>query len=595
MSEQVESAENTQARLMALSERSAQLFGRSFMKRLEEASGEQFSLVNYPSLTQAFQELGINLLSDPSRLAQAQTTLWRDSLTLWNSVLHTQENGGKLEPVFPSPPGDRRFKDKAWNEDPTFAYLQQSYLLMSNWLTGLVDKAHDLDPRTKQKLSFFMRQYVSAMAPSNFSLTNPEVIRRAKETNGQSIVDGLEKFLDDLERGGGSLKIRMTDEAKFEVGKNLASTPGKVVFRNEFFELIQYSPTTEKVHSRPLLIVPPWINKYYILDLQEKNSFVKWIVDQGHTVFLMSWVNATSNMSDKRFEDYWLQGPVTAMQAIEDTIGAKTVNILGFCIGGILTVSGLAAMAAKRDKKVHSATFLATMADMSDVGEISVFVDEAQVDAMEAHTREHGYLEGRYMADMFAMLRENDLIWSFFVNNYLMGREPMAFDLLYWNSDATRLPATMLSDYLRNFYLGNALAHPGKFHLDGVPIDTTKVTVPTYAIATRDDHIAPWKSCFALTRQFKGPMRFVLGGSGHIAGIVNPPNRNKYEFQTNDAAISDPDEWAETADVHPGSWWPDWGAWLSDKGGRKVAARDPSAGKLEPLCDAPGTYVLAKT
>jgi polyhydroxyalkanoate synthase len=577
------------AELVTLGERTTALLGKSFLTRLDELAGQSFTMTPPESVNRSFGEFGLQLLADPHRLAEAQARLWRDSFALWHNVLEGRRLG-RLEPLYPTPAGDRRFKDKAWQDEPGWTYLQQSYFLMSNWLSRLVDDA-DLDGETHRRVKFYTRQYLSAMAPSNFPLTNPEVLRRAQETEGRSLLDGLTRFLDDLERGDGHLRVRMTDERAFALGENLATSPGKVVFRNALMELVQYAPTTATAHRRPLLLVPPWINKFYILDLQEKNSFVKYAVDQGFTVFLISWVNPSAELADQRFEDYLRQGPLAALEAIEAATGEREVNVLGFCIGGILTATLLSHLAAAGDDRVKSATFLATLFDFTEVGEIGVFVDEPQVAAMERHTAATGFLEGRHMADMFSMLKENDLLWSFFVNNYLLGKDPAPFDLLYWNGDATRLPAAMLSDYLRGFYMNNALARPGTLDLLGRPVDTRRVAVPTYALATKEDHIAPWASCWPVTRQFRGPVRFVLGGSGHIAGVINPPTRSKYGYWARDDAGASAEDWFDGATRHEGSWWPDWAAWLADHAGERVEARDPAAGGLPPLDDAPGRYV----
>jgi polyhydroxyalkanoate synthase len=386
----------------------------------------------------------------------------------------------------------------------------------------------------------------------------------------------------------------MADEKAFEVGKNVATSPGKVVFQNELMQLIQYAPTTEKVHKRPFLIVPPWINKFYILDLQPKNSFIKWCVDQGHTTFVISWVNPRTDLAHKHFEDYLLEGPLAALDAIQQATGEREANILGFCIGGILTAGALGYLAAKGEGRIKSATFLASLFDFREAGEVSVFIDDEQLAQMEKHIADKGYLEGHHMADMFNMMRENDLIWSFVVNNYLMGREPPPFDLLYWNSDSTRLPATMLLFYLRKFYQENQLMRPGGLELAGVPIDLSKVEIPTYIVATKDDHIAPWRSCYPGTRAFSGSRKFVLGASGHIAGIVNPPAAGKYAYWTNDKLPEDPEAWLAGATQHPGSWWTDWGTWLARRAGKKVPARQPGAGKLAPIEDAPGSYVKVR-
>jgi polyhydroxyalkanoate synthase len=519
--------------------------------------------------------------------------LWRDQAALWQSTLQRM-HGVEAPPLVEPERGDRRFKDEAWSEDLLFDYVKQSYLLSARWLRSLVQGVPGLDPKDQEKVDFFTRQFINAVAPSNFILSNPAVLRKAKETGGQNLLDGLEHLLSDLERGRGRLQISMADEKAFEVGKNVATSPGKVVYQNDLMQLIQYAPTTAQVHKRPFLIVPPWINKFYILDLQPKNSLIKWCVDQGHTTFVISWVNPRADLAAKDFEDYLLEGPLAALDAIEQATAEQDANILGFCIGGILSASALAYLAAKGEKRIASATFLASLFDFEEVGEVSVFIDDEQLAQMEKHIAEKGYLEGHHMADMFNMMRENDLIWSFVVNNYLLGREPPPFDLLYWNADSTRLPATMLLFYLRQVYQRNLLMQPGGLSLAGVPIDLSKVKIPTYIVATREDHIAPWRSCYPGTQAFGGPKKFVLGASGHIAGIVNPPASGKYAHWTNTKLPKDPDQWLEGATQHPGSWWPDWGRWLARKAGPKVPARHPGDGKLDPIEDAPGSYVKVR-
>ena len=584
-----------QQRLVELSARASQLLSHSFARQLEELFGNEFTMIDGRAVSRSFQEFGLSLLSDPARMMQANAQLWRDSWALWQRFLEDAPKG-QIRPLVEPPKTDRRFKDPGWSENPGFAMVQQSYLVFANWLHELVEEAKDIDPEAHQRVKFFTRQYLNAIAPSNYPLTNPQVLKKAQETGGKSLLDGLEHFLDDLERGKGHLRIKMTNDEAFALGKNLALTPGKVVYKNELMELIQYSPTTETVHARPLLVIPAWINKFYILDLQPKNSFVKWAVDQGFTVFLISWANPSKELAHKRFEDYLGDGVLAALDAIEEQTGEREVSALGFCIGGILLATGLAHMAAKGDDRIKAATFFATLFDFQeDVGELGMFVDVHHLDAMEEHTAKTGFLEGRHMANTFSMLRENDLIWSFVVNNYLLGHEPAPFDLLYWNADSTRLPAQMLSDYARGFYLQNALARPGTLEILGTPIDTTKVTTPSYAVATREDHLAPWRACFPVKRQFTGPVRFCLGGSGHIAGIMNPASSHKYGFWLNDEPADDPDKWFAGTEFHKGSWWPDWAQWLSDRSGKKVAPRDPDGGNLKSLYDAPGKYVHARS
>jgi polyhydroxyalkanoate synthase len=580
-------------RLAQFAERSQHIM-QEFWRNQAEAAGEAGYTVGDPNVVgRAFFELGARLCADPARLVQAQLQLWRDQAELWQNTLQRM-HGTATEPLVAPEGGDRRFKDEAWSEDLLFDHIRQSYLLGARWLRALVRDVPGLDPKDQEKIDFYTRQFISAVAPSNFILTNPAVLRKAKETGGQNLLDGLERLLGDLERGRGRLQISMADEKAFEVGRNVATSPGKVIYQNDLMQLIQYAPSTAQVYKRPFLIVPPWINKFYILDLQPKNSFIKWCVDQGHTTFVISWVNPRADLAHKDFEDYMLEGPLTALDAIEQATGEREINILGFCIGGILTAGALAYLAAKGDDRIKSATFLASLFDFRDVGEVAVFIDDEQLTQMEKHIADKGYLEGHHMADMFNMMRENDLIWSFVVNNYLLGREPPPFDLLYWNSDSTRLPATMLLFYLRQVYQKNLLMKPGGLSLAGVPIDLSKVTAPTYIVATKEDHIAPWRSCYPGVHAFAGPSRFVLGASGHIAGIVNPPAANKYGYWTNTKLPKNPDQWLEGATQHLGSWWSDWGPWLARHGGKKVPARQPGDGKLEPIEDAPGSYVKVR-
>jgi polyhydroxyalkanoate synthase len=420
-------------------------------------------------------------------------------------------------------------------------------------------------------------------------------MRETVASGGQNLIKGFANLLEDLTRGkGGQLKPKMTDEEAFSLGENIGVTPGKVVFQNDLMQLIQYTPSTKQVYTQPLLIIPPWINKYYILDLREKNSFVKWAVEQGHTVFIVSWVNPDARFAGKTFENYLNDGPLAALKAVERATGEREVNVIGFCLGGTLVATALGYLAAKGEKRVKSATFFATLLDFQSPGELEVFIDEPQVEALEKRMQERGYLEGSEMATTFNMLRANDLIWSFVVNNYLLGRDPFPFDLLYWNSDSTRMPAAMHSFYLRNMYLRNQLAQPGGIVLNDTPIDLSKVKIPIYFISTIEDHIAPWKSTYAGAQLFKAPVRFVLGGSGHIAGIINPPSNNKYGYWTHDRLGSDPDDWLKGATQHTGSWWTDWARWIAKQAGEKVPARLPGEGKLKALEDAPGSYVAVR-
>jgi polyhydroxyalkanoate synthase len=545
------------------------------------------------NIGQAFLEMTQRLMADPARLVQAQLSLWQDYLKLWQST--TQRlMGGLAEPVIAPSSGDRRFKDSAWTENTVFDYIKQSYLLTARWMQSTVKQLDGLDDKTAKKLDFYTRQFVDAIAPSNFVLTNPEVLRATIESGGENLVKGLDNLLRDLERGKGRLMIKMTDLEKFKVGVNIAVTPGKVVYQNDLIQLVQYEPTTETVHRRPLLIIPPWINKFYILDLRPENSFIRWAVEQGHTVFVISWVNPDEKLAQKSFEDYMLEGLLAALDAMKRATGEREANVIGYCLGGTLLASTLAYMKAKSDDRIKSATYFVALVDFKEAGELSVFIDEEQLHHLEKRMQEHGYLEGSDMATTFNMLRANDLIWSFVVNNYLLGKEPFPFDLLYWNSDSTRMPAAMHSFYLRNMYQENRLVVPGGITLAGVPIDLSTVETPSFLLSTREDHIAPWKSTYAATQIYRGPVKFVLAASGHIAGVVNPPGKSKYGHWENPKNPPTPDEWLATAKQYPDSWWPAWEKWIKKFAGGEVPARKPGDRGLKPIENAPGSYVLVK-
>ena len=538
----------------------------------------------------AFLEMTTRLMANPSRLVQAQLGFWHDYLTLWQNTARRML-GDDPKPVVEDDPKDRRFKDDAWRDHEVFDFIRQSYLLSARYFRHVVEGTEGLDSKTAQKVDFYTRQFVDAMSPTNFLMTNPEVLRRTAETGGENLLRGLSNLLTDLERGRGKLRIRMTDDTKFRVGENIAVTPGKVVFQNDLMQLIQYSPTTEQVLKRPLLIIPPWINKFYILDLRPKNSFIRWAVEQGHTVFVISWVNPDAKLAEKGFDDYMLEGPYAALDAVGKATGEKDANVIGYCLGGTLLASTLAHMAAKRDSRVKSATFFTTMVDFEEAGELGVFIDEEQLSALEEKMSKVGYLEGREMATTFNMLRANDLIWSFVVNNYLMGQEPFPFDLLYWNDDSTRMPARMHSFYLRRMYQQNDLVKPGAIELAGVKLDLRKIKVPAYILSTREDHIAPWTSTYRATQIYKGPVRFVLAASGHIAGVANPPDAGKYSHWVNEDLPPEPEAWFKGATELAGSWWPDWHRWVSGLDRTMVKARIPGEGGLPAIEDAPGSYV----
>ncbi len=561
-----------------------------FLRRQEFAQGHGAPALN---VGQTFLELTQRMMTNPNAIMEAQFGLWQDYMRLWQTTAQ-RLMGQEPEPVIAPEQGDRRFRDAAWNDNILFDFIKQSYLLSSRYVLDTATRDHGMTPKEQQKVEFYTRQFVDALAPSNFVVTNPEVLRATLETRGENLLRGLKHMLEDLERGKGRLSIRMTDLDAFAVGKNIATTPGKVVYQNELMQLIQYAPTTPTVHKRPLLVIPPWINKFYILDLQPKNSFIRFAVDQGFTVFVISWVNPDEELSHKTFESYMLEGPLDALDAIERATGEKDVTAIGYCLGGTLLSATLSYMAAKKDNRIKALTLFTTLLDFSDPGELGVFIDEEQLAAIEAKMAKRGYLDGAEMATTFNMLRANDLIWSFVVNNYLLGKEPFPFDLLYWNSDSTRMPAAMHNYYLRRFYHENLLVEPGGIELGGVPIDLRKVRLPVYWVSTKEDHIAPWKATYQSTQILKGPKRFVLAGSGHIAGVINPPASGKYGYWLNDELPPNPDDWLAGAVHQDGSWWEDWAAWNAGKAGDRVPARQPGEGGLPALEDAPGSYVAMR-
>jgi polyhydroxyalkanoate synthase subunit PhaC len=531
-------------------------------------------------------------LAEPTRALEVQTSLGRAYLDLWASAVKRLA-GETSEPVVTPDPRDRRFADPEWSSNQFFDFLKQAYLLSTQWADKLVREAEGLDEHTRQKAEFYVRQIANAVSPSNFVLTNPELLRETLASNADNLVRGMHMLAEDIEAGHGDLKIRQSDAKMFEVGRNLAITPGKVIFQNELMQLIQYAPATAKVLKAPLLIVPPWINKFYILDLTPEKSFIKWCVDQGITVFTISWVNPDQHLAAKSFEDYMREGPLTALEVIKKATRADKVHTIGYCVGGTLLSVTLAYMEAKGDHRVLSATLFAAQVDFTHAGELKIFVDEEQIQALERRMAERGYLEGRKMANAFNMLRSNDLIWPYVINNYIRGKAPFPFDLLFWNSDATRMPAANHSFYLRNCYLENKLSK-GEMVVAGETLDLHKVTVPIYNLATREDHIAPARSAFLGSRFFGGPVKFVLAGSGHIAGVINPPAKEKYGFWTDGPAEGALEDWLAKATYHPGSWWPDWVQWIREHDPVEVAARKPGGKGLKPIEDAPGTYVKVR-
>jgi polyhydroxyalkanoate synthase len=572
--------------MAGIAERSQRIVGEWLKRQADEGPGAPDPL----NVGSAFLEMTARLISNPAKLMQAQLGFWQDYMSLWQNTAR-RVMGMDSAPVISADPRDRRFRDEAWNDNEVFDFIKQSYLLSARYVQDVVRHADGLDAHTAQKVDFYARQFIDAMSPSNFLLTNPEVLRKTAETGGENLIRGLNNLLADLERGKGRLRIRMTDMEAFRVGDNIAVTPGKVVYQNDLMQLIQYTPATDKVLKRPLLIIPPWINKFYILDLRPRNSFIRWAVAHGHTVFVVSWVNPDETLAEKGFDDYMREGVLDALDAIESATGESAVNAIGYCLGGTLLGATLAWMAAHGDDRIRSATFFVSLLDFRESGELNVFIDEEQIKMLEEKMHRRGYLEGSEMATTFNMLRANDLIWSFVVNNYLLGNDPFPFDLLYWNADSTRMPARMHSFYLRNMYQENLLAQPGGISLAGTPIELGRVKVPAYFLSTREDHIAPWRATYHGTHLLGGKNRFVLAASGHIAGVVNPPEGGKYSHWINAELPDDPEDWFKGATEMAGSWWPDWQRWITALDKRQVKARAPGEGKLKPIEDAPGSYV----
>jgi polyhydroxyalkanoate synthase subunit PhaC len=564
----------------------------AYLKPREEGRVDE----QYAEVTDVVKTLGQVAdywLRDPQRALELQTSLGRAYLDLWGNAVKRMA-GEPVAPVATPDPRDKRFSDPEWSSNQFFDFLKQAYLLTVDWAQRLVHDAQGLDPHTQHKAEFYVRQIANAISPSNFVLTNPEVLRETMSSHAGNLVRGMHMLAEDIAAGRGELRIRQSDSQTFEVGRNLALTPGKVIFENPLMQLIQYAPSTETVLKRPLLIVPPWINKFYILDLTPEKSFIRWCVARGLTVFVISWVNPDEKLARKSFEDYMREGPLAALDVIEKVTGGREVNSLGYCVGGTLLAATLAYLARLGDDRISSATLLTAQVDFTHAGDLKVFVDEEQIAAREREMGERGYLQGSKMATAFNLLRSNDLIWPYVINNYLKGKEPAPFDLLYWNSDATRMPAANHSFYLRNCYLDNRLAK-GEMIIGGTPLDLNDIKIPIYNLATREDHIAPARSVLLGSRFFGGPVRFVLAGSGHIAGVVNPPQKIKYQHWTGPKPSGDDlERWLSQATEHPGSWWPDWLDWLKQQEATEVPARQPGGGVLTPIEDAPGGYVKAR-
>ncbi|MBX9574219.1 MAG: class I poly(R)-hydroxyalkanoic acid synthase [Caulobacteraceae bacterium] len=540
-----------------------------------------------PAMTQVMT----GLASRPDKLFAAQADLFNRYLDLWAGA--TRQAAGETPPPAPA---DKRFKDPAWSENPMFDVMRRSYLITADWMNGLVSSVEDVDPRTKRRAEFFTKLLTDAFSPSNFLASNPVALKAMAETNGESLVKGMQNFAADLERGMGKLKISQADYGRFEVGVNVATAPGKVVWRDELFELIQYDPATEKQRAIPLLIFPPWINKFYILDLQPENSMIRWLSAQGFTVFVCSWVNPDRDKADWNFDQYLEKGIYRAVEKALEQSGAEKLNTVGYCIGGTLLGAALAHMAQSGDERVAAATFFAAQHDFAEAGDLLLFTDEHWLAEIEKQMdAAGGVLPGAAMADTFNALRANDLIWSFFVSNYLMGKDPPAFDLLFWNADQTRMPKALHLNYLRSMY-GRNLLTKGELEIGGIKADLSKVTIPLYFQASREDHIAPMNSVYRSARAFSNAdVTLTLAGSGHIAGVVNPPSAKKYQHWLNPALPATLAEWQAGAEERPGSWWEHWAGWLHDRSGGWVAARDPEKGAFPPLESAPGSYVKVKS
>lgn len=535
-----------------------------------------------------------NWMNNPEKLIDQQTKYWDKWLDIWHqsTMKFLREKGESLPlPQITTPKGDRRFKDEDWDNNALFDFIKQSYLMTCSWVDEMIENTEGLSKKDKEKLSFTAKLYTNALSPSNFALTNPQVLKETLNTGGKNLIKGFENMVEDLRRGDGTLSISATDYSAFKVGKNIAVTQGAVIYKNEMMELIQYAPLTEKAFKRPLLIVPPWINKYYILDLKPENSFIKWAVEQGHSVFVISWVNPDATLANKGFEDYMIQGVLAAMDQIKAITGEPDINAVGYCLGGTLLAMTLSHLQEKRQSnRIASATFLTTLLDFDEAGELKLFLEPKQIEMIEKTMQATGLFEGKNLQHTFKLLRSNDLIWSFVVNNYLMGKEPFPFDLLYWNDDSTNMPAAMQSFYLKNMYRDNKLTQKGAIKIADTPIDLKAVKTPSYILSTKEDHIAPWKATYQNMNLLGGKNRFTLAASGHIAGVINPPQKNKYCFWSSDLTPKKPEEWLKKAEEQSGSWWPHWQKWMKLYTGPKVEARAIQ----NPLTPAPGKYVKKK-
>jgi polyhydroxyalkanoate synthase len=569
--------------------------GRVLSGLLERSNGNgPYSFASeITEATKLFSEVAQHWLADPGKASATQSALMRDYFQLAGATAQRMAGTGALPVVTPEP-GDNRFNDPEWSRNPYFDFWKQAYLITTRWLEQVLDETEGLEERTRQRAEFYLKQLASALSPSNFPMTNPVVLRETLSSNGRNLLDGMANFMRDLDKSGDVLSISQTDVEAFEVGRNIATTPGKVIFQNDLVQLIQYAPTTDSVHATPLLIVPPWINKFYILDLGPQKSFIRYMVSKGFTVFVVSWVNPDERLKDKTFEEYMTEGLLAATDAVKRETGVEKVNVIGYCVGGTLLGTALAYLAARGEEPFASATFLAAQVDFTKAGDLMLFIDDTQLKALEEMMAERGFLDGSRMATVFNLLRPKDLIWPYIVNNYMLGKKPFPFDLLFWNQDSTRMTPANHKFYLREFYHENKLAR-GQMSIGGVKLDLSKVKVPIYELCAKEDHIAPAKSVFIGSRLFGGPVTYVVAGSGHIAGVINPPGEKvKYQYWTNDKRVATLEAWFESAKEHPGSWWPHYADWLARQSGAKVAARTPGA-RLGAIEDGPGSYVKVKS
>jgi polyhydroxyalkanoate synthase subunit PhaC len=559
-------------------------------ERPDAKAGPYSPASEFSAATENLTALGRQWLSDPVRLSEAQSHFVGQFAALWNNVL-TRMMGMPVQPLIEPAPGDNRFKDPEWTHNPFFNFVKQAYLLACRWAEDQLKATPGLGERERHRAEFYLRQMTSAFAPSNFMATNPEILRETFRSNGRNLVDGVSLLAEDMGRSQDLMKISQTDATAFELGRNLATTPGKVVFQNELLQLIQFSPTTDKVRERPIMMIPPWINKYYILDLTAQKSFIKYVVDQGFTVFVVSWVNPDERLADKTFEDYILDGILAATEAVRRETDLKQINVLGYCVGGTALSTGLAYLAQRGEDPFKSCTLLTTQVDFSLAGDLLLFTDDNQLANLDALMDERGFLDGSRMANVFNMMRPRDLIWPYVINNYMLGKKPFPFDLLFWNQDSTRMAAANHKFYLREFYNENRLAK-GEMTLAGTRLELGKIKVPAFSVATREDHIAPAASVYRGSLMFSGPMEFVLAGSGHIAGVVNPPDKVKYQYWTDGQRSPEMAAWLKTATEHPGSWWPYWIKWLEGHSGAWTIPRVPGQ-RIGVIEDAPGSYVKA--